>query len=331
MISSSHLLTARKVQKSRHPTYQSQDCGNQTFTCNKTVDCGFTKGIRDQRIKTVECGSTGFCPPQLLCAAPDKLECTIGVNTDGEDPLIEFGWDERAPNLKCVFDLSKINTLDQLDQYRQKFGDSQYTDTVNSEFCEQKVHTCSADLKRGGCSRLRSLGADGEFCRTWLATLTPDRSDAVLQSYCLKHTTDDCKCINRLSDDDYRKAKAIAPFSDHCWYLPCTESESVYLVPHHLRENAECAHNICQQIIEISNARDVNLNDVKNSINCKFADGGTPPPFPPRPPNPHPRPSPHTPPMDGKSAIRIIKWLEHYWIVPTLLVLFFIALMTIYR
>ena len=269
-----HQITLRKVQTSRKQTYASHACDPYVFYCYETVPCQTRHGVIDLKVGDISCGVFGECPYQHQCVAPDPGECDIGNSSNGENPLTFIGWDKEAPNIKCVFDLAKIDRIDQLNQYKKQFN-GEFVGTVNSTFCEQKVNTCPTGFTGEGCSRLRSVGDDGEFCRSWLATLPSKEADAIMQNYCLLNNTTECKCINRLNDPEYQRTKKVAPFSDNCWYKPCAVAQSIYLVPHELDERTDCPKNICQQIIDVADARKVDINDIKTNINCSFTDSGS--------------------------------------------------------
>lgn len=284
-----HTLIARKTQTSKEPRYI-QECNPNIFYCYTTVPCRFTGGVQDLEVGKASCGA--FCPEQNICLKPDRRECTIGLNSKGEDPLHTATWDERAPNLLCVYDLNKIDTADQLNVYKSKFPDNQNENTLMAAFCNKRIisPTCARGLK-GKCSRYLDRTDEGRLCLDWLASLPRDNQDAIMRDYCLNNNTLDCKCINRTNDPGYISLKSIGNyFSDNCWYKPCTNSESIYLVPNKL-SSSQCATNICQQIIDAHADGQVEISGNVNQINCSFGPNDLNPPKKPEPtPPPHPTP-----------------------------------------
>lgn len=266
-----HILISRKIQTSREPTYSSHECYPNVWYCYDPVPCGYTGGIPDLEIGKSSCGWQ--CPEQNLCLKPDKNECNIGLDSKGNDPLFDVEWDEKAPKLKCVYDLDNIDKIDQIEIYKSKFPNNHNVDTIIGSFCGKRTSSnCPKELN-GECSRYLSLGDDGKLCRLWLADQSESRQDALMRDYCLHNDTEDCKCIKRNSDPSYNKIKALGNyFSDNCWYRPCSNSESVYLVPNKVSEHT-CATNVCQQIIDAHADGDVDISNNINQINCTFNPG----------------------------------------------------------
>jgi hypothetical protein len=263
---SSNLLIARKKQTTREHVYDSASCGECFWSCAPVEQCKIRNGVRDPIVGSVDC-CLG-CKPQHQCGAPDRNECFIGLNSQGRDPLISCEWDIVVPNLKCVYDLTMIDQPDQLVKYREQFSND-YTNTAYSQFCDAEVTTCTDDVN--SCSRYRSINQDGDLCRDWLSTLSLRKQDAAMENYCIHHNSLDCRCINRSTDKEYMRAKAVAPFPDKCWFIPCANAESLYLVPTKTEDaNDHCPVNICQQIIQISDAQKVDIDSVSNNINCNF-------------------------------------------------------------
>lgn len=264
----SHVLIARKVQTSKDNSYQSYECNPYFFYCNPTVPCGYSYGIQDHEIGKQWCPRG--CSDQNICAKPDRKECTIGLDSNGRDPLIRTVWDEKAPNIECAYELDKIDRVEQLQVYASKFKDSPYIDTMMGAFCGKHVSTDCASGLDNECSRYLSTDEEGKMCRQWMATLSRDSQDALMRNYCLSNSTKDCKCINRSTDPEYNRMKSLSNFfSDNCWYKPCSNSESIYLVPHRLTEN-KCATNICQQIIDAHAQGNVTIEGNTSQINCNF-------------------------------------------------------------
>ena len=301
---SNHTLIGRKTQTSRETYYISHECDPYIFYCYDTVPCGYTGGVQDLNIGESTCPR--YCPNQNVCLRPDREECTIGLNSSGQDPLLSVTWDGRAPNLKCIYDLNKIDTADQLRVYAKKFQTSQNIDTIMGAFCGKKYTSSDcADGLNGECSRLLARNEEGRMCRDWMASLTSDRQDAIMRDYCLSNDTLDCKCINRNNDPEYNHLKSLGNyFSDNCWYKPCSNSSSIYLVPNNLSSKT-CATNVCQQIIDAHANGNIDIGGNTNQINCNFSDHDV---------------SPRT------DHIKLPSWMTDYWYIIACIIVVIIIL-----
>jgi hypothetical protein len=291
-------FTIQKSTKKSYDTGQPCDCGTCTaFTSNRP--CGQTDGMDDWNYGHENCCFT--CPVKKQCTKPDAEECTIGVDSHKRDPLSRVTWNGKGPNLKCIFDINKINTLDQLDNFKQKFGIHGDYDALIANYCQQSSDTCVVDPETGKnmakCSRLKSTSKDGELCRGWFNQQSKGVQDTVVQNYCAVNNTPDCKCVNRAQNEVYRSLKVGKVINDGCWFTPCANSQS-YLQTTEI-ENPTCPSNFCDVIYNIIKDRDVTIDNVKNDVNCVFKpEPPKPAPPTPTPPTP-PTPTPPTPPTPG--------------------------------
>jgi hypothetical protein len=242
------------------------------------------------------------CPNKRRCAKPDKNECFIGVDSHKRDPLSKVTWNGRGPNLKCIYDVNKVNTMDQIDNFKQKFGTHGDFNTIVANFCQQSSDTCVIDPDTGKnmtkCSRLKSTGKDGELCRGWFNQQPKNVQDTVVQNYCAVNNTPDCKCVNRSLNEVYRSLKVGKVINDGCWFTPCANPQS-YLQTTDV-ENPSCPDNFCDVIFNIVKDRDVSIDNIKNDVNCVFKPAPKPPPPKPTPPPvvpPKPTPPPVVPPV----------------------------------
>jgi len=288
-------FTIQKSTKASYDTGQPCSCGTCTaFTTNR--DCGQTDGMRDWEFGHEACCFT--CPTKRHCTKPDPKECDIGVDSHKRDPISRVTWNGHGPNLKCVYDVGKINTLDQIDNFKQRFGTHGDYNTVVANYCQQSSDTCVVDPDTGKnmtkCSRLKSTGKDGELCRGWFNQQPKDIQDTVVQNYCAINNTPDCKCVNRAQNEVYRSLKVGKVINDGCWFTPCANSQS-YLQTTEV-ENPSCPSNFCDVIYNIIKDRDVSIDNVKNDVNCVFKPPPKPTPTPipvvPVPPKPTPIPIP---------------------------------------
>jgi hypothetical protein len=241
---------------------------------------------------------------QPTCAAPDANECFVGLSSKGNNPLVEFGWDGKAPKLKCVYNLNDIDKRDQMLKYESKFGENK---DLHLKYCTQKVSECPYGMK--ACSRLKSIGEGGNECRSWFESQPTHIQDVAIQNYCLRHNTEDCKCANRSNSETYGALKGSHLINDGCWYSPCANKSGKYLVPSHLI-NPKCPDKMCQILFDIIKTGNVSIENVKNDITCNFDQMIKPKPLPKPliPPNPIPI-TPVRPPLKenrNRSKIAII-------------------------
>jgi hypothetical protein len=109
-----------------------------------------------------------------------------------------------------------------------------------------------------------------------------------MQNYCLRHNTEDCKCINRANNSAYQVMKGTHLINDGCWYTACANRSGKYLVPTQL-VNPNCPDKMCQVLFDIIKTGDVSIDHVQNDIMCKF-DRNPSEPSKPVPPKPKPKP-----------------------------------------
>jgi len=136
------------------------------------------------------------------------------------------------------------------------------------------------------CSRLKSIGEGGNECRMWFEKQNPNIQDATIQNYCLRHNTEDCKCINRADNTTYQAMKGAHSINDGCWYTPCANRSGKYLIPTNLVKPT-CPDKLCQVLFDIIEDGNVSIDHVQNDIVCKFDRNPTQPskPIPPKSPD----------------------------------------------
>ena len=126
-----------------------------------------------------------------------------------------------------------------------------------------------------------------EKCRNWCLD-NPRECDNAKKELCLKNPTAEyCRCINKTKDNDYNLLNKSDPVLDACWFVPCKLDNELYYLQ--LKENqptVTCPTTICKQMIELNAGRDININNMTNTINCGDPDDPTPLPPPPPPPPP---------------------------------------------
>jgi hypothetical protein len=280
----------RTKQGSKENQYVAGPCacgGCSVFTAK--AGCQLDRGVPDWEIGTASCCG-GFCTGQPLCVHPDSRECEIGLSSKKENPYIGISWDKAAPDIKCLYDLDKIDTNAQVLKFADKFG---VNNDVEANFCLQKVSKCPDGLSE--CSRVKSLDEGSGACRVWFENLQPHARDAYMQSYCLENKTPDCACVLRYKNKTYQDLKGAHQINDGCWFLPCANN-SRFFVPSQLR-NPTCPDKICQTIIDVAKAGNVNIQDIQNELVCDYS-------------KPDPLPAPLRPAPTPPS--NIVKFLTKY-------------------
>lgn len=265
---SNHIITLFKVQKSRASTYVSHDCSSYFFYCvEPTVPCGHTGGVQDQKIGDHSCGLG--CPVQNTCLRPDRAEAYIGLSSKGVDPLLLLRWDKTPPNLLCVYDVNHIDTPAQINALKNLFPASQLNHIMRAFCVHQVARNCPAGMRY--CSRIKSKNEGGLLCREWMNTLSSNTErDSVKREYCLYNNTDDCKCINRTKNEDFKQLKldGTTLASAHCWYKPCEDNDNLLLEE---ENKAICTAQVCQSIINAQARGNIDISKNLSSLNCNFS------------------------------------------------------------
>ncbi len=277
------------VQTSKKTVYDTgQPCAFGTCSISTAVvPCKKTDGIDDWLVERQSCVG-GFCPMKNVCAAPDSDECFLGTNSKGEDPRVSVAWNVRAPKIRCEYSRDRMNDLQIIQAYRDRYGTTADYDKMMNSFCLLPGNACAIDPLTGkpfvSCSKINASDDEGRACRQWFGTQSDAVRDDFIKNYCFSHdSSPDCKCVNRESDKIYTTIKPRSPFNDACWYSPCASEK--YLVPSSMK-SPSCPANFCQIIYENLQNNNVDINNVKNSISCTFTPGGggEPPVVPPEQP-----------------------------------------------
>jgi hypothetical protein len=259
-------LILSKLQESRKSTYQSHECSQYLLWYYPQTDCGTTDGIDDPTVGQAYCGITH--PEQNICLKPDRHECFIGYNAIGINPLETITWDQTAPQIKCVYNTDFIDTIEQLKSFKSKWPLDEYNNLMKI-FCNTKTSRYCARGINGACSKYNSLDKKGSYCKTWLSELSPEQHDEVISEFCLANDTDDCKCLNRSQDEKYTEMKThLKPYSDNCWFKPCANAQSYFLVPKDL-SNKDCPSTLCENIIDVLHTNgNVDISGNSSNVNC---------------------------------------------------------------
>ncbi|NP_078745.1 Membrane (myristylated) protein [Lymphocystis disease virus 1] len=248
----SNIITGQTLQKNKSKVkiVGACTCGScSAFTARKT--CSENEFLMDY----VSC-CKGFCTSQPKCLEISEQDCDIGNSMEGKTPLLSVARVQATNNIQCKYDLTKINTLNQVMRYTEKFGKS---DILAERYCMQRTKN----------NMSRTSETDNNWCSIWLNNASTTVKDLAVKNYCKKNSdSTDCQCINRYLDPAYQKLKMIKNFSDACWYVPCS-SNPLQLKPSNL-ENPVCPTSYCQSIVQVLQANNVSIKDVSEKINCSF-------------------------------------------------------------
>jgi hypothetical protein len=260
--------------------YITEACGDRSFVGNNPLPCQKTDNITDQFISDIRCGA--FSLDIKRCAKPDQFQCEIGLSSKNEIPLISVSWLKNAPFIRCSYDAAKIDTLAQLQNFKLIFGETDDYKKLATQYCSTNL---SSKCPNTGtkCSKFRSIDEDGTFCRTFYNAQSVQSQESIGQNVCfVSPNIPECACYTRATNPAYRKLSISAPFKDSCWYIPCRDSFS-NLIPADLR-NPSCPNNVCQFILDTANNNNVNISEIKSTIDCQFEPSPQPPkPLPPAP------------------------------------------------
>lgn len=261
-------------------TYSTEPCGTRGFVGNNPLPCAKTDNITDQFIEDIRCGS--FALDVKRCAKPDIFQCSIGNSSKDENPVIGVTWLNAAPKIRCFYDSTKIDTINQLQNYKLTFGETDDYKKLVTAFCLGGIsNQCVTDGVQ--CSKFRSRDTTGNYCRTFYNRQSVEAQESMGQNLCFANPDlPECACYTRAKNPTYKKLSASAPFKDSCWYVPCRDSFS-NLIPADLR-NPSCPNNVCQFILDAANNNNVTISEIQSSIDCQF--NPVPPAPPPSPPSP---------------------------------------------
>jgi hypothetical protein len=268
-----NIITGNKIQTSKRTDYYPANHGCDCFTCTPFTpveNCFTSNGIRDWKIGSKGCCG---CPSKPHCVSPDKRECSIGLSSKEKDPYKSIKWNKVSPNIECQYDINHIDTIDQVNNYRIKYEKNplfkEHYTRIMRNFCNAvDTKNCINNMK--SCSLIKSNSIKGNMCRNWFFNASNKEKDAFISNHCIKHNTEDCKCVNRTQDNSYKLVKKNNPINDGCWYKPCIEElTGNNLIPSSLI-NPECPDQLCQTIIDLVDTGNVNIHDVENNINCNF-------------------------------------------------------------
>lgn len=190
----------------------------------------------------------------------------------------------KPPKVICNYDVSKFTSLSDVEEWISVFGkNTGYNNQIMPFFCTQQSTNCPIDPATSApmakCSNFVDLGSAGQLCQTWFKE-HPNNADAAMNGYCSNpaKATPDCGCLNRSQNPVYQVVGKVENFPDACWFIPCKNPFTPYLVTSTLTDQANqgCPQNICQIINQIVDNTDTNISigDLEQNISCNFSGGG---------------------------------------------------------
>ncbi|CCA61422.1 hypothetical protein AV955_gp065 [Diadromus pulchellus ascovirus 4a] len=207
--------------------------------------------------------------PDFVCLNP-----AVARETDGD-------------TVGCVIDRDLLDRPQHLEEFVKVFGNSGPAfDQIAERVCAlTTTDNCpidpNTDERLEKCMVLRQESASGRYCREWAAN-NKQSADMMKTEWCRRNENlyaIDCKCINRAFDKSYVDIKKYFPYNDTCWYVPCIKNGGYMNVDH----DEKCDNiNVCQIVTTITDANRVNIDNLKNYINCsQFPSAPSPAPAPP--------------------------------------------------
>lgn len=242
------------------------------------------------------------CPDRPMCSRPNILSCYLGEGSEGEEPTFRADW-SGDKKLKCTYDLTKIDTLNQVMAYKEKFNPDPNSDyswfQIMSNFASQPSSSClvdpTEDKQIKNCCRITATFQDqnAQLARFWYENLNNQNRDAFIAQYCGKNPNNvECKCELRANDPKYQEIKKYIttsqPISDKCIYVPCKGGTPAFFV-NSVDENAACPSQLCQIVYNLSDVGgEVVIQNNQNYLTCKLQSDSnyTPDPIPVVKPDP---------------------------------------------
>lgn len=132
------------------------------------------------------------------------------------------------------------------------------------------------------CTPLAMRDFTGDSCRSWYDTLPDDQGPitkaTVSQGICDKYPyLDECLCLNRNLDPMYQRLSngTGATVSDVCWWLGCKMTGyDRRITPDMERARNTCTADMCQNIIQVIDSKDIDLLAANQATDCKRQDTG---------------------------------------------------------
>jgi len=234
----------------------------------------------DWHYDSKSCPVVWGCPPKPLCSRLNKSNCDIGLNSEKKTPFVSANWNE-APNVSCVFDKTKIDTIPQVNSWISKFGNGGDYNKIISDI-SQRIHTdncISNPLTKETpkqCSTLFQNSDMGKLSREWFKSLSQADVDVIIKSLCDKYPTlVECQCYSSDKDPIYKKLKTPimdddkSPLSDACWWRACKGDSDRFLLYSDVI-NRNCKVSDCQKLANQMIANNVSTSDLENKTLCSF-------------------------------------------------------------
>lgn len=293
-VSATRIAVGQTVQRDRYRQYRTDN------SRNRWCHCPTHRNFAGEEFRDWphERNTHTFGGGYYICSSPNASLCNIGNDSQGQDPRIDAffrGTDSGNTAISstrpifCAYDVDKIDRPEQL-QALQRQGvvfPGQDQDELMRHFCKQ-VSGDNCALKAGPtgepmtqCTRYFQRNLAGDECLRWFNDLRerrPNYANALITNICqASPNLDECVCLRRSEDPLYNLFAPQLPANPGCWYWPCRNDTHAWL-PSDI-DNRQCP-DICEAAINITaNAENINLENVRQRVNCNFEGSGDPPTY----------------------------------------------------
>jgi len=177
---------------------------------------------------------------------------------------------------------------------------------------EAPAEPCMVDpdtgLTRGDCSRFYQNGPHAETCRALMNTLSDTERDSLIADVCTKNPSlPECGCQNRELNKVYKGIGQIQDISDGCWWKPC-KNPAYFFRPSEF-DKPTCPADLCQTVISVIDANNVDVAGTSADISCSFDNKSTGSSSSGSKPGPGPSPSSSSSSGPGSSSSSSYKTL----------------------
>lgn len=222
------------------------------------------------------------------CNINNKKNCTQG---DSNHCYQMLGDKNYEPWQNCIYDsndFTKNATAADIDNWAKYYAKSpnRNYDEIMVKWCSQSVNgDCPptdslSKTKDKTCSRFYQQTDDGGKCQKWYGNVEEkfkhNYLDSIASNYCSKNNTNECQCINRGQDKQYRETKNSFPYNDGCWYNPCRAAFAPnYFIPSDVDvtlNEGQCPTNVCASVVNAKGYNKTYINNNKVYISCETDD-----------------------------------------------------------
>lgn len=197
-------------------------------------------------------------------------------------------WNFFKKNLKYTIEFKSENSTTYINQKEIKFrmmfiqsesDNFKMPDFNDSEIDSNSIEQCSSSSKYN-CPIDPETNKPMEICLNWRRIddigkecqilLTPSLRESSIEVFCKTEiNSKDCKCVNRIFDEEYNTKKSLEPYKylhDFCWYENC---KSGYYLLNEVGKEFNCESQFCIVNYNTESGNDLNFFNNKTVIVCK--------------------------------------------------------------